>query len=115
MWWPRVLTAEFLPNEKRHDPSDRHDLWIITLDLDGEVVRAEVVAYHVCIHCRKRVGWDDVCYVHANGFADCDLWVLPNPDEPEVPGVMFNPILGFASPPPHTRAEVEKYPEVAWG
>jgi hypothetical protein len=26
-----------------------------------------------CRHCEQPIFWDEICWVHANGFADCGL------------------------------------------
>jgi hypothetical protein len=29
-----------------------------------------------CRHCGAPIFWDEICWVHANGFADCGLQVV---------------------------------------
>jgi hypothetical protein len=28
-----------------------------------------------CRHCGQPIFWDEICWVHHNGFADCDLTI----------------------------------------
>lgn len=28
-----------------------------------------------CRHCKQPIFWDEICWVHRNGFADCDLTI----------------------------------------
>lgn len=46
--------------------------------------------HSICLNCHEPIDWDEVCYIHRSGFADCGVTVTGG--EPGV-GIILNPDL----------------------
>ena len=44
-----------------------------------------------CRHCGQPIFWDEICWVHQNGFADCGLTILPGTGKQIAPGIVTDP------------------------
>jgi hypothetical protein len=56
-----------------------------------------------CRHCGEPIFWDEICWVHRNGFADCGL-VIRNP-RMKFGSFIIDPDLDVQGPHAGKRAE----------
>ena len=51
-----------------------------------------------CRHCSQPIFWDEICWVHDNGFADCGLVISGGVNFGAGPEVVINPKLTVEGP-----------------